>query len=387
MRLDKICLRQFRSYAAGEFVFAPEGAIVLGANGSGKTNLFEAIAYCSLGKSIRYQTDEQLLRFHTKEFFLRAEFQLSSAKCQVQVNYSSGKKNISINQIPVKQLSRIYEYVKAIYCSPDDVHLINGSPRQRRQYFDMAIAQLDPQYIQWLRIFLHITDQRNALLKDPANQSQKRQWDEQFISSALPVVTQRLSYIRRLNAKISEMYSAIVSETQSLQIIYKPSLDLSPSAVTGNSAGEPEMQDSLAILKKIEQREWQYQRSMLGPHLDDYEILMDGRLVKDIGSQGQKRTITLLLKIAQLELIKDTVGEYPILLLDDIFAELDERHTREFMHILKNHEQVFIASPKPISSTDWHGMPVINLEQIGQENTILADGDHTKRESGNSAQG
>jgi DNA replication and repair protein RecF len=354
LKLSSICLRQFRSYAGKVFSFAPEGAIILGANGSGKTNLFEAIAYCSLGKSVRYQADEQLLFFNSKEFAIQADFQLLSGKCNVKVHYTSGKKNIQINQISVKQLSRIYEYVKAIYCSPDDVQLVNGSPRKRRQYFDMAIAQLEPQYIQWLRAFLHIAEQRNALLKDNANQPQKKQWDEQYIQAALPVIGQRLKYIEMLNRKIKEKYSETISEADILQIIYQPTLN----PVTDNDPAEK----YISILKKIEQREWQYQRSLIGPHLDDYDILLDSRAVRDIGSQGQKRTITLLIKIAQLELIKDAIGEYPILLLDDIFAELDERHTKEFMYILQNHEQVFIASPKAISSADWHNLPVIMLD-------------------------
>jgi DNA replication and repair protein RecF len=362
-------LCQFRNYTEREFTFTGSGAIILGDNGSGKTNLFEAIAYCSLGKSIRYQTDEQLLLFNMRDFTLDADFELLTGSCQLSVRYSGGKKNIQINQIPVRQLSQIYDYVKVVYCSPDDVYLINGSPRKRRQYFDLAIAQLNPFYIQQLKHYLHILEQRNALLKDTANSAQKKHWDEQFIQAALPVIGMRMQYLENVNRKINVSYQEYLSEAGSLQIGYEASL--SPLLK------DDDTQSYRELFARLEAREWLYQRSLLGPHLDDYSMRFyqpasaeaisqtagNSYAVRDIGSQGQKRTVTLLLKIAQLELIKDAIGEYPILLLDDIFAELDHHHTDEFMRILTNHEQVFIASPKPISNSEWQDIPILKINQ------------------------
>jgi DNA replication and repair protein RecF len=343
-----------------EFLCSDQGGLILGPNGSGKTNLFEAIAYSSLGKSVRYQSDEHLLMFGTQKFSLQADFQLRIGECRIISDYNSGKKRISINQIPVKHLSQVYEYVKVVYCAPEDVYLVNGNPRRRRQYFDLAIAQLDPLYISQLRHYNHIVEQRNILLKSETNKKQKKHWDDLFLQAAVPLVGTRLNYITQLNRKIQEQYRDTLSEVKALQISYTPSLN-------------PIDDDKLRLtydkeLKRIESREWQYQRTLIGPHLDDYDICLDTKPVKDIGSQGQKRTVTLLMKIAHLELIKSAIGEYPILLLDDIFAELDQQHTQRFMQILKNHEQVFVASPNAITAANWPELPIINL----YEKTVIA---------------
>jgi DNA replication and repair protein RecF len=355
LKLTRIAVKQFRNYTDREFVCSDSGAIVLGPNGSGKTNFFEAIAYCSLGKSVKYQTDDLVVQFDKKHFSIQADFNLRLGNCNIQIDYTAGKKKISINGIPIKQLSQIYEYVKVIYCSPEDIYLVNGSPRTRRMYFDMAIAQLKPTYIVQLRQYLHIVEQRNILLKDIANQKQKKHWDELFINAALPVIGARLEYISKLNEKIKTSYKHLLTEADILNINYIASLNpVSDDTATLKYTEE---------LARLESREWQYQRTLLGPHLDDYNILFETRAVKDIGSQGQKRTVTLLIKIAQLELIKDVIGEYPILLLDDIFAELDKEHTHLFMQILRHHEQVFIASPNAITSTYWAELPVIDLAE------------------------
>ncbi|MFO7660215.1 MAG: DNA replication and repair protein RecF [Candidatus Cloacimonadaceae bacterium] len=352
MKLLSIHLTNFRNYTDREFLCSDEGALVLGPNGSGKTNLFEAIAYSSYGKSFKYQADDLLLNFGQRAFSITADFELKMGRCSIRTDYAFGKKKISINQIPVRQLSQIYEYVKVIYCSPEDIYLVNGSPRKRRQYLDLAIAQLRPPYINQLRHYLHIVEQRNTLLKDNSNRKQKKHWDNLFIKAALPVIAQRLEYTDLLNTKIHHTYKNTLAETDLIKIRYVPTLII-PDEVSDS--------DYSASLKAVESREWQYQRSLIGPHLDDYDISLNGRLLKDIGSQGQKRTVTLLIKIAHLELLKDVIGEYPILLLDDIFAELDKAHTQSFMNILSSHEQVFVASPNAFIRDYWKGIPVIDL--------------------------
>jgi DNA replication and repair protein RecF len=353
LKLKSIRLFQFRNYPDRDFTFSDSGAILLGPNGSGKTNLFEAIAYNSYGKSFRYHSDHNLLRFDSRVFRIEAEFELLMGNCKIVTEFSTGRKKITINQIPVKQLSQIYEYVKVIYCSPEDIYLVNGSPRKRRQYFDLAIAQMTPSYIMQLRHYIHIVEQRNTLLKDIADKQQKKHWDKLFIDAALPVIAARLAYVDSLNAKIQSRYKNTLVETSGLNIVYKPTLN-----PVRDEAGP---QSYLNDLARLECREWQYQRTLLGPHLDDYDIMLDGRQLAETGSQGQKRTVTLLIKIAHLELIKDSIGEYPILLLDDIFAELDKEHTAHFMQILESHEQVFVASPNTLTAGYWENMPVIGL--------------------------
>jgi DNA replication and repair protein RecF len=357
LKLKRISLTRFRNYTNSEFIFSESGALLLGPNGCGKTNLFEAIAYNSYGKSFRYHSDQNLLQFDAKHFSIDAEFELGMVQCHIVSEFAQGKKKITINRIPVRQLSQIYEYVKVIYCSPEDVYLVNGSPRKRRQYFDLAIAQLTPSYIPQLRHYNHIVEQRNTLLKDSANKKQKKQWDKLFQDAALPVIVSRLAYISKLNGKIQSTYKDTLIETETLHIDYLPTLN--PVQEECRTVSYEEQ------LARLASKEWQYQRTLIGPHLDDYEIRLLGKPLRDIGSQGQKRTVTLLIKIAHLELIRDSIGEYPILLLDDIFAELDKDHTEHFMKILESHEQVFVASPNSRTSVYWNKLPVINLPKEG----------------------
>ncbi len=353
MNISRIYISNFRNYTDQIFEFSPLGALLIGPNGSGKTNLLEAIAYNSIGRSFRYQSDELLTSFQAKGFALNLEFKMRWGDYQIVANFQNGKKRLSINQQPIHHLSQLFEYLKVIYCAPEDINLINGNPRKRRQYFDLAIAQLTPAYIQLLKNYNHIVEQRNTLLKEHNNSKQKKHWDELFVKAALPVIAARIDYLHKLLTKIHSLYDSTLPEAARIEINYKATLN-----VEDNIAGSKSYKNEL---DRVAAREWQYQRTLLGPHLDDYDFMLNPNLLKNTGSQGQKRTIILLVKIAHLELLKESIGEYPILLLDDIFAELDSLHTQRFMQILKNHEQVFVASPNLHTSDYWPELPIIQI--------------------------
>ncbi len=351
MKVNRIRLENFRNFAEREIDFGSSGAFFLGPNGSGKTNLLEALAYASLGKSCRYQADELLIQKGARKFSLAADFQLVSGKYKLNAEYSPGQKKFFINRNQIRNLSCLYSYLKAIYCSPDDVYLINGNPRRRRQHFDLAIAQLRPPYITQLRHYIHITEQRNTLLKNPINTAQKKHWDILFLKAMHPVIEARFEYLQLINGILQEKYGDVLTEANQIRISYLPNLNISADT-----------EANMAELHAIANREWQYQRTLCGPHLDDYSFILRGHHLKEIGSQGQKRTVTMLLKIGHLELVKNMIGEYPILLLDDVFAELDETHIVQLMQVLSSHEQIFVASPRELTGRFWPELPVVNLE-------------------------
>lgn len=353
MKLKKIQLHYFRNYTNKVFEFDDVGAIIIGPNGSGKTNLFEAIVYNSIGKSFRYHSDNIVSQHNMKSFIILAEFTLKTGNCKISTEYTQNKKRMFINNNPVTKLSHVYEFIKVVYCSPEDVILVNGSPQKRRQYFDLAIAQKMPEYISKLKHYNHIVDQRNNLLKNQNNITQKKQWDHLLLDAALPIMKERIDYINELNKKINTMYENKINEARHLKLVYKPTLNPYYSISKSESYR--------TILDKNDKKEWLYQRTIIGPHLDDYDILLGEYLIKEVGSQGQKRTATLLIKIAHLEMIKDVIGEYPILLLDDIFAELDKKHIEQFMEVLKKHEQIFISSPNQSIKKYWKGYPILKF--------------------------
>ena len=321
------------------------GNLIIGPNGSGKTNLLEAIAYCGIGKSLRLHKDDQITHYDADGWRIEAAFSLdSSSTMELEITYSDGGKLLKLDGTPLKMLSTLFEYFKIIYLAPEDLSLISGSPRKRRQFFDLAISQLFPAYIAVLRGFLHVVAQRNALLKTKYDPQQKRIWDVGLIKANKEVLSYRLKYLELLNQQFEQMPNIIHSVEQNPCFSYQAQLkDL-------QSLNDDEL---LAQLQKLEQREQLWQRSLVGAHLDDYEISLDGKSMKDYASQGQKRMVAIALKLAHASLLQNHTSIKPILLFDDIFAELDAEHSLMVKSLVDNGLQVFVASPKPDVAEIW----------------------------------
>jgi len=348
-------LENFRSYSKREFSFLPRGSLIIGPNGCGKTNLLEAIAYTSVGKSIRFNHDEELLHFESGWFRVSGLYNSDLASpLKVALSYGEKRKLLKLDELPVRQLSRLFDVVKVIYCAPEDLLLVNGSPRHRRQYMDLAIAQLYPAYIPVLRNYLHLVEQRNALFKRSYSASEKSSWDNSFAEALHEVLGYRKRYLELVNKAFAEVYQDLFPVAAMLRISYQPvlklPLDSSPERIN-------------AALKELETREKQWQRSLAGAHLDDYEFRYKGRRMRSYASQGQKRIAVIILKLIQASLIERITSIKPILLFDDIFAELDAQHARRIRDCIDNRYQVFIASPKEDVCAIWQGYPVLKLEE------------------------
>lgn len=327
------------------------GSLIIGPNGSGKTNLLEAIAYCGFGKSIRFHHDEQLLHFDSSSFCLQGLFHLDiGLSLSLNFSYRHKKKQLRMDNNPVKQLSTLFNSVKIIYCAPDDLILINGSPRWRRQYFDLAISQLFPDYITILRAYLHIVEQRNALLKKTYDLTEKNIWDTRFIEAYLEVLAYRKKYLALLNQKWN---APAYNPQDSTEIKYLYSYKAEPQDYSHTYLA--------ALIHKLEPREKHYQRSLIGAHVDDYVFDMGDRNLRFFGSQGQKRSRVINLKLIQAHLIEEVTGIKPILLFDDIFAELDLTRASEIRDAVDKRYQILIASPRRDITQIWKNFPVQTL--------------------------
>lgn len=351
MYLHELSLRNFRNYEHRDFKLHSKGNLIIGPNGCGKTNLLEAIAYCGLGKSVRFHHDDELLCYTAESFHIHSGFVLDDGlRLSVRIGFADGKKLLRIDERPVRQLSSLIAAVKVVYCAPEDLLLVNGSPRFRRQYFDLAISQLFPDYIPVLRDYLHIVEQRNSLLKGDYHPQEKRSWDARLIERLLDVYAFRKRYLGLVNGCFDAKYACISDKAQQIRIGYQP-------AAAGSFDADAE---ALAkLLAGLEHREKRAQRTLIGAHLDDYQFTLQQRDLRAYGSQGQKRVAVIVLKLIQTGLVEELTGIRPILLFDDIFAELDLNHSRRVRELTDNRYQVFIASPKRDIADIWQDMPVL----------------------------
>jgi len=356
LELARIRLENFRSYSTREFTFQPKGSLIIGPNGCGKTNLLEAIAYCGIGKSIRFHHDEDLTLFDATYFRIGSEFVTDTEMpLKVALSYGASKKLLKLDDIPIRQLSSLFDVVKIIYCAPEDLLLVSGAPRFRRQYFDLAIAQLYPQYIPILRNYLHVVEQRNAMLKRSFQKEEKRSWDNRFAISLKEVWDYRFRYMELVNDAFETQFSGLFPQAKAIRINYLQSMKQSASSTVAEIE---------ASLQELEARERQWQRSLVGAHLDDYEFSYQDRIMKTYASQGQRRIAVIILKLIQARLIESVTGIKPILLFDDIFAELDNYHTISIRDCIDSRYQVFIASPKEDICKIWQGYPTLNLVEV-----------------------
>lgn len=356
MFLKQIALFNFRNYRESEFQFDPAGNLIIGPNGCGKTNLLEAMAYCGIGKSIRFHRDDELLLYGTDQFSVKGGFTLDlGLDLRVLLSFQASRKLLKLDDIHVRQLSRLFECVKVIYCAPEDMNLVGGSPRFRRQYFDLAVSQLYPDYIPLLRNYLHLVEQRNSLLKREWSKPEKASWDRRFALALIEVVRHRLKYLELLNRGFGAQYQGISAKTRDLSVAYQSSQPLE---------NQLDADRILEQIKHLEPRERKYQRSLIGAHLDDYEFLFAGRELKTYGSQGQKRIAVIVLKLIQAGLIEQITRIKPILLFDDIFAELDTEHTLRIRELVDYHYQVFIASPRADIIGVWNQLQQLKLPGV-----------------------
>lgn len=315
----------------------------------------EAMAYCGLGKSIRFHSDQEMLRFTSDRFHISADFVLETGlSLNVSFSYQDGVKQLSLDGLPVRQLSRVLEAVKIIYCAPEDINIITGSPRYRRQYFDLSISQVFPKYLPVLRNYLHVLKQRNSLLKSGYNAAQKAAWDLRFAGAYLELLDYRLSYLKDLNAQLDSRYCSISESIQNLSVYYEPVL-------RGNTPEGISEKQVTEWLKQNESREKHYERTLIGAHLDDYRFVLNEHDLKLYGSGGQKRIVVVILKLIQANLINDKTSILPIFLFDDIFAELDAIHMQRIQDLIDDKNQVFITSPRKDLAQHWPKLTCVNL--------------------------
>lgn len=289
--------------------------ILIGDNAQGKTNFLEGIYFSATGRSLRHSPDTQLINFNENHCHLQLFTKGNYATSRIDVHLKRDtKKGVAINGVTAKKLSDLLGTLYVVCFSPEDLGLIKDSPARRRRFLDMELCQTDKIYYYNLQQYYQILKQRNHLLKDikrkPNLKSTLELWTEQLDNYGKPIILARENFINKLNEVGSHKMSKLTGGKDNLEIIYKPNTDYH------------------SLRNKLEnniERDILMGNTQFGPHKDDINFIINGVDGKQFGSQGQQRSTALAIKLAEIDIIYEETGEKPVLLLDDVFSELDKQ--------------------------------------------------------------
>jgi DNA replication and repair protein RecF len=356
--LNRLRLRQFRTYEHLDLRLTPGVTLFHGPNGAGKTNLLEAIFVLATTKSFRARTDRELISWPGQDEsprFARLEgnaeatvgpVRVAMAIVEQSVRGVSGeptvRKQFRLNGAS-KRASDVVGCIKAVLFSPDDTSLVTGSPAARRRFMDLALCQIDHNYLRILQEYGRVLAQRNSLLQrlrgtpDPATLLEF--WNDKLVSAGIQIMLARRAMLRVLGDFASEAYCDLAGLGERLFIVYRPSLEDAAEARDGLL---PELFRRRLLLDQS--KEIYQGMTLCGPHRDDLQFLLGGTDAQLYSSRGQQRSVALALRLAELGYMTNRTGEQPILLLDEAMAELDDDSRRLLMRLVERHPQVLVTT-------------------------------------------
>ena len=339
MRLNSLQLVNFRNYNNLYLEFNKKVNLLLGKNGQGKTNIVESIYMLSFGKSFRTSRDKEIIKFDTENLYVGGSFSKEHTDGLIEIAIGKNKKGIKVNKIHIQKIHELLGNLNVVIFSPEDLRLVKEGPKERRSFIDKEISQIMPKYYNYLTNYNKVLFQRNQLLKaNNVDEALLDVYDESLARYGSYLYILRRDFIKKI-AKISnEMHKKLTGNNEELLITYKNQINLSDEDTVIDAKNK--------LLKKLEsnrQHDIETRMTKYGIHKDDLNIFINDLDVKLYGSQGQQRTASISLKLSEIELIRQEVNENPVLILDDVFSELDE--TRQKL-LVKNlgEVQMFITS-------------------------------------------
>ena len=341
MIISNIEVSQFRNYSRCKADFSADLNWIYGANGQGKTNLVEAVHYLCNLESFRTKKPAQLLQENKSEAVIQAQLERQKVQHQVRIKVSKKGRQVVLDHSPSHRVSEYILSFMALSFTPEDVNLFRNVPQERRKFFNRIMTFVDPVYFKNLQDYTKIIAQKNSLLRQGLT-DQIQLWNEMLAGSAIKIMQQRSNFVEQINLHLHELFMELSGRSEKLTLVYKTSL---------NSTNMDE-KNCLLQLEKSLPRDLQYGFAVLGPHRDEYHLLIDEKKDKDYFSQGEFRITNLSLKMTINRLLCERYKFYPVLIFDDLFSELDEEVIQQVLQFfIKLKNQIFITSTSEPSSS------------------------------------
>ena len=336
MYIKNIKLENYRNYHSAYIEFDRGVNIVLGDNAQGKTNLLESIYVLSMGKSFRTSKDRELIKFNSEFSRIRAEYVKDDYDLFMEIAYgSNGRKAVNLDGENLKKISKLMDNIITVIFSPEDLSIIKDEPSKRRNFIDRELSQLKPIYFNYLSKYKRVLINKNKYLKEKnIRRNVVDVFNEQLVEYGSKIIEYRIDFIDRLEKISREIHRDITNKKEEIKVIYKSDVQIDYEYLYS---------EKYEILKGTIDEDIMRRSSTRGPHKDDLAVLINGIDARKFGSQGQQRTASLSLKLAEIQLIREEKNENPILLLDDVMSELDYERQRYLVNSIKD-IQIFLTT-------------------------------------------
>lgn len=339
MRLAEFAIRNFRNYAEARLTFSPERNFVFGRNAQGKSNLFQAITQLCLTKDLRSSTDDELVMNDADHFDVSGTFvdeRGLSIKGAISFQ-KAGAKHILYNG---KRQPRQADYVgkfPIVVFSPESHRITSGPPSERRRFIDMLLCQGSPAYLADLQAYGRILRQRNAVLAT-GRRGQEEQvlavWDETMADAGARLVNARAQLFERIGGAARDIYGRVDEKQGDVRLLYESRIAPGPDA----------KEQFLDLLKENRTRDWRRGQTTIGPHRDDIAMFIDKADLRKYGSRGEHKSVLMTLKLLEAQYLVEKKNTSPLIVLDDLFSELDEGRARRCLSLFSNICQLFVSS-------------------------------------------
>lgn len=349
--ISKLTLQNYRCYSQYSVSFDKKVNVIVGGNAVGKTSLVEAIYCLGLGKSFKTRSDKELIKHGESFVIIKGVFDPGGDNVSLVI--ADNGKRLKKNAVEYKQLSDHLGFINIVMFTPEDLELIKGGPNQRRSFLDINLSQFNKSYLHALINYKKLLKQRNEVLKSFKDKYDKEYLDvitESLITEAVRLVEKRDEFISQLNPLANKNLGILTDNVETIQIVYKPSCTVDKMWKTFQERIDYDMLT---------------QTTTIGPHRDDFQVYINDNLVNIYGSQGQQRSASLAIKLGYAEMLND-LTESVIIILDDVFSELDDSRQNKIFDLVKKYNQIFITttSIQSLSEEVQENCKIIELKRM-----------------------